>query len=142
MAKAHTDKSRKKNLENYKTKQKTVKMSEVQAPQFKPFRQVPHWEPDAKIVITGDEFARLKDFLNIFSEPIHTMQDIFNRNLNEGVITVKYIDNENQEIPAEKVQAYMQELRDYLSKQAEDSGGTLVSETPTEQPQAATLTAV
>jgi len=141
MSKAKTDKSRKEKLDNFKQKQKQKNkvMSEQtvdQAPQFKPFRQVPHWEPDAEIKITGAQFETLKDFFNIFSEPIQTMQDIFSKNLNDGVIQIKYLDNDNAEISKDEVQGYMLQMREYFAKEAAKSEGVLITspdvDTPTE----------
>jgi hypothetical protein len=115
MPKSRKDKSRKENLNNFKkTKQKSM-----EAPKFKPFRQVPHWEPDADIVIKGTEFNMLQNFFNVFAEPINVMQDIFARNLNDGVITVKYLDNDGKEVSKEEVQAYMTEMKNYLNAEAE-----------------------
>jgi hypothetical protein len=116
MSKTKRDKERKSKVDKFKKERKKVKRS-MELPKFKPFRQVPHYEPDAKIVITGAEFDVLKSFFNVFAEPINIMQDIFGRNLNDGVITVKYIDNEGKEVPQEEVKAYMQEVKNYVDAQ-------------------------
>lgn len=134
MPRAKTDKSRKDKVEQFKTKQKQKNKPMPEAPKFKPFRQVPHWEPDSKIELTGQQFATLKDFFNIFSEPIHVMQDIFSANLDKGNIVVKYVDNENNEIPADDVKAYMLELKDYIATQAEVSGGSVLPDINPEEP--------
>lgn len=115
MAKSKRDKTRIKNLNNFKESKKKPKMQEL--PKFKPFRQVPHWEPDTKFEITAQEFETLKDFFNIFSEPIAVMQDIFNRSLQKGDIKIKYIDNENKEIPQEEVQQYIMEMRKMFAEE-------------------------
>lgn len=91
----------------------------TETPTIRPFRQVPHWEPDAKIFLTGTEFSTLQDFFNIFAEPIQIMQDIFGRSLKDGTITVKYVDNENKEVPKEEVQAYLQQMKEYFENHAE-----------------------
>lgn len=100
------------------------KQNSMEVPQFKPFRQVPHVEPDAKLTITGNQFKILQEFLGVFAEPIQTMQQVFSQNLNDGIIGIKYLDNDGREISKEEVQAYMQEVQKYLASQAEQNGGS------------------
>lgn len=110
--------------------QKT-KVKSMEAPQFKPFRQVPHVEPDQLLEISGQEYQILQEFLGVFAEPITVMQNIFRRNLNNGKVTIKYIDNEGAEVSKEEVQAYMTEMTNYLQTQAKAEGGVAV-EVPVE----------
>jgi hypothetical protein len=115
MPKSRKDKSRKNNVNDFKQSQKKT----MEVPSIKPFRQVPHWEPDADIVIKGSEFNLLQNFFNVFAEPINIMQDIFSRSLNNGTISIKYIDNEGKEVSKEEVQAYMTQLKEYFQSQAD-----------------------
>lgn len=115
MAKSRKNKDRKEQLNKFK---KITKSKNMEVPKFKPFRQVPHWEPDAKIEITGSQFGLLQDFFHVFAEPIRVMQDVFSTNLNKGVINIKYVDNDNKEVPKEDVEAYMKEVTEYLKTQA------------------------
>lgn len=123
MAKTSRDKSRKGKLEQFKLKEKKKNiMSETQ---FKPFNQVPVWEDDAEFKMTGKEFTALKNFFAIFAEPLGSMQDIFTRNLDSGVITVKYEDMEGNEISKETIE---KQLKAFEAKMAIENTKIPVSE--------------
>jgi len=64
-------------------------MSEIE--QIRPFTQVPYCEPDAVLSITGEEFEAIQQVLNVFKAPLDAIQSIFDRNINQGNINIKYI---------------------------------------------------
>jgi hypothetical protein len=121
--------------------QNTIKnhQASLSIPKLKPFRQVPHTEPDAKITLSVPEWEQLQDFFNVFARPIQVMQDVMRRNMDTGVVTIKYVDPEGKEIPKEDIEAYMKEVREYL-----DAGGSpdaLYAQQKTEQDASAEPTA-
>ena len=126
MAKSKTDKDRKAKVVAFKEKVKTESKqtlteteNKMEIPQFRPFRQVPHWEPDAKFELTAQEFSTLQDFFNIFAEPINIMQDVFGRELSKGTINIKYIDNEGKEVDKDEVKEYYKQMQEYFQNQAD-----------------------
>lgn len=129
MPKAKTNKERKRKLEQFKTKEKAKFMAK-QMPQFKPFNQVPVWEDTDKFEITSKEFTALKNFLNIFSEPMAVMQDIFTRHIDSGVVKIKYEDKEGNEIPKEEIESQMKQFNEYLSSMRAEELMTRVETTP------------
>ena len=124
MAKSKTNKERKAKVVAFKEKVKQSNEEQtktMEIPQFRPFRQVPHWEPDAKFELTAREFSTLQDFFNIFAEPINIMQDIFGRELNKGTIKIKYLDNDNNEVQKEEVQEYYKQMQEYFQNHADQA---------------------
>lgn len=141
MAKSKTDKDRKAKVVAFKEKVKTESKesltkteNKMEIPQFKPFRQVPHWEPDAKFELTAQEFSTLQDFFNIFAEPINIMQDVFGRELSKGTINIKYIDNDGKEVDKDEVKEYYKQMQEYFQTKASE-------EAPAEQESVAVETA-
>lgn len=121
MAKSRTNKGREAKVAEFKQKVKKQNKKSMEIPKFRPFRQVPHYEPDAQIALTGQQFSLLQNFFGVFAEPINVMQDVFSTNLNNGVITIKYIDNDGKEVSKEEVQEYMKEVQKYLEAQAKET---------------------
>ncbi len=70
-------------------------------------RQVPYWSTTSEFTLMGDEFLKLQNFINIFSEPMQAMNSIFKRHLDNGTISVKYLDNNNNEFTKEEVTNYI-----------------------------------
>lgn len=68
---------------------------------MKYIQQVPQWEPETKLEITGQQFNQFNEFY----EKLHTlMNDIFEHNIDLGNITVKYIDSEGNPVSKEEVE--------------------------------------
>lgn len=143
MPKFRTDKSRKKNLENFKqsksNKTKTNTMSQ-QPPKMRPFRQVPVWQDEAEFVITGEEFDILQQYFNTYVPPVRAVESIFKRAIDKGIVSFKYVDNDGNEVPKEEVQDYLKQVAAYLqsqkAEQAESSEATDVTDvTPDAEPQ-------
>lgn len=130
MPKTRKNKDRKEQLNKFKELNKEKRM---EVPKFKPFRQVPSWEPDAEIPITGREYSLLQDFFSVFAEPVSIMQDVFRRSLDKGVITIKYIDNDGKEVSKEEVEAYMKEMTEYLKNQAKATSKDAIVLTPNQE---------
>lgn len=98
--------------------QNTIKNQEAAkpvAPKFKPYRQVPHVEPDAKIEMSVQTWEELQDFFNFFARPVQAMQDTMRHNMENGTITIRYVDPEGKEVPKADVEAYMKEVKDFLA---------------------------
>lgn len=87
-------------------------MSEIS--EIKPFKQVPSCDADTELVILGGEVEVLQNFLNIFKTPLAVIENIFNRNLNNGKIQIKYIQEDGTEIPKEDALKYIEFAREYL----------------------------
>ena len=124
MPRSKVNKDRKEKLTNFKNQQKTKKMPENTTNElpfdFKPFKQIPIWEPDAKIEVTGAEFMAFQNFFNIFAEPIQHMQTIFKRNMDSGVITIKYEGEDGTEISKETIEKQMLQLQEFYAQKAQE----------------------
>lgn len=82
--------------------------------QIKPFTQVPYCEPDAVLSITGEEFEAIQQVLNVFKAPLDAIQSIFDRNINQGNINIKYILQDGSEISKEQAIDYLNKATQYL----------------------------
>jgi hypothetical protein len=82
--------------------------------QIKPFTQVPYCEPDTVLTITGEEFEIIQQTLNIFKAPLDAIQSIFDRNINQGNITIKYVLQDGSEITKEQAIDYLNKATQYL----------------------------
>ena len=87
-------------------------MSKIE--QIKPFTQVPYCEPDTMLSITGEEFEIIQQTLNIFKAPLDAIQSIFDRNINQGNITIKYVLQDGSEITKEQAIDYLNKATQYL----------------------------
>lgn len=116
MPKSKTNKDRKPKVEQFKIKQK---MSN-QKVDFPSFIQVPTWDDDAEIVLTGREFSAFRDFFSIFSAPLGVMQDVFTRNLDSGKIKIEYQDPNGKVIAKEEIEAQLKEYEE-LTKEVKVS---------------------
>jgi hypothetical protein len=77
----------------------------------KPFKQVLHHEPDSLFTITGEEYSELKKLVTLSGNLNYTkiMNKIFERNLNAGVIKVKYETLDGQELSKAEVEGMIRE---------------------------------
>lgn len=87
-------------------------MSKIE--QIKPFTQVPYCEPNAVLTITGEEFEAIQQVLNIFKTPLDAIQSIFDRNINQGNINIKYVLQDGSEITKEQAIDYLNKATQYL----------------------------
>ena len=70
-------------------------------------KQVPQWNVDSKFTITGQEFLILQTYFNTFAQPIAVISNLFDRSINDGTITVKYLDDNGNEFTQEEVTSYI-----------------------------------
>lgn len=91
--------------------------------EIKPFRQIPSCDVDAILTITGGEFEAIQNLLNVFKAPLVAIDNIFTRNLNDGKIVIKYIQEDGTEIPKEQAIKYLELAKEFLKakEKAEDS---------------------
>ena len=94
-------------------------MSETKMNDIKPFKQVPSCEANAVLSITGEEYDALQNVLNAFKAPILALESIFARNLNEGNIVVKYIQEDGTEVPQETALEYIEYMKSFLKSKEE-----------------------
>lgn len=94
-------------------------MSEQVLNQIKPFKQIPSCDPDTILSITGQEYATIQNLINVFEAPVNVIKEIFNRNLNEGNITIKYIQEDGTEIPESEAVKYLEQMKDFLKAKDE-----------------------
>jgi hypothetical protein len=111
------DKSRKQKLEKYK---KSKKMSE--APEMKPFRQVPVWQSNETFEIQGSELESLYNFFSIFTQAFGAVNQVFARGVQSGKIKTEFEYADGTPVPAEQVAAYTKKLNEYFkqSQKGED----------------------
>lgn len=73
-------------------------------------KQVPQWQADAKFEISGQEFLILQTYFNTFAQPIAVLNNLFTRSIDDGTITVRYTDDNNNEFTQEEVTSYIDSL--------------------------------
>lgn len=82
--------------------------------EIKPFKQIPYCEQDTKLSITGSEFVAIQNVINMHKASVDAIQSVFDRNINEGNITIKYIDQNGNEITKEEATKYLKKASEYL----------------------------
>lgn len=90
-----------------KTDKKSVK-------EIKPFKQVPYCEADAKLSLTGAEFEAIQSIINAFAPSVNAVQSVFQRNIDEGTIVIKYIQQDGTEISEQEATEYLKKASDFL----------------------------
>lgn len=127
MPKSKVDKSRKEKLIKYK---KSKKMS-TQAPEMKPFRQVPSWSTEDTFTLSGAELESLYNFFNIFAPVFTSVQTIFARGVQDGKIKIGYEYADGTPVADAEISAYTEKLNEYFKeKQAQkeqESGGKVLN---------------
>lgn len=124
MAVSKRDPKRKEKLNIYKQKTKK-RMSEQNKPTPpKQLRSFPIWKSQDKIDVTGLEWEKMYNALNIFREAIVASESVMQRNAASGVITTKFIDENDQEVSPEEVEKYTKELQAYFAAQAAEQAKT------------------
>lgn len=134
MPKSRKNPERKDKLNNYKKQNKREKIMENlqnlnnQLPQT---REVPRWDANEKIEVTGKEFELLYNFVTSIGDAYAAAQSIMSRNILNGKIQVdfeKLVDNGDgtfqyvemtDEEQAPKKEEYNKLINSILSKQAE-----------------------
>lgn len=82
-----------------------------------PFKQVPFCEPDTVLTLTGAEFEVIQNILNAFQGPINAVKNVFDRNINEGNIKIKYIQQDGTEITSEEATAALQKAAEIFKEE-------------------------
>lgn len=120
MAQSRRDKSRKKNLQNYKNKSKKKSMSN--SPEMKPFRQVPTWSSTENFEIQGAELEALYNYFNIVAPAFTAIQQVFARGIQGGKIKVGYEYEDGTPVADDEIKAYTQKLNSYFKDKLEKEG--------------------
>jgi len=94
-------------------------MSE-QINEIKPFKQVPFCEADTKLVITGAELEVLQNTINLFAGPVVALQNILKRNIDEGNIIIKYVQQDGTEISKEEATEYLKKAAEFLKANVDE----------------------
>lgn len=84
---------------------------------IKPFKQIPSCDENTILSILPSEFEAIQSLLNAFKAPIAALDNIFNRNLNEGKIYIKYIQEDGTEISKEEAAEFLKKAKDYIEEQ-------------------------
>lgn len=113
------NKDRKQQLVNYKQKIKKAKMADQQN-ELQQLRQYPIWSSKETIEMTGLEWESIYNLLNLFKQGIIAGESVMQRNIQKGKITMKYLDENNQEVAPEQVEEYTKKLQDFFAKRAEE----------------------
>lgn len=115
MAKAKRDKSRKKNLTNFKNAHKTKKMSNL--PKNPIANQYPVWASGETIEMNGLEFEAIYNLLNVFRQGVMAGESILQKNIQNGKIKWKFEDKDGKELPKDQVDAYQKEISAFFQAQ-------------------------
>lgn len=66
------------------------------------FRQIPEFKENAQLTITEEEFRYIMDFGRI-------IEDLFNRNIENGNIIIKYVDDMGNELSEDQIRGMINE---------------------------------
>lgn len=110
---------RKQQLQKFKSKIKE-RMSEEQlqqelaeVPQISGF---PVWKSQEKLEISGLEWEKIYNLINIFREAVVAGESVMQRNTELGKITTRYVDKAGVEVTEEKVKEVQKQIQDIISK--------------------------
>lgn len=94
--------------------------TQEQLSQLKPFNQIPTWPRSSQIVMSGLEFEQIYNFIQMFSGPVMAMQSVFDRQLNNGTIKIKYeYADGSGTVPEEEVERYNELLSTLMKEKME-----------------------
>lgn len=128
------NKERKEKLNKFKNQHKKNKnIMSTEMPQIRPFRQVPVFEPDAKFEVTGEEFQFLQGFIQQFVRPVHAIETIFKRAIENGAVKIKNVDQEGNEIPQAEIDEYVEKLKAYYQNLTPEQANEQAPVVETEQ---------
>jgi len=86
----------------------------MEVKEIKPFSQVPFCEPETLLTITAAEFQAIQNALNPYQGSLNAIQTIFDRNINNGNITIKYVQQDGTEITKEEAEQYIVQAANFL----------------------------
>lgn len=99
---------------------------------IKPFRQIPSCDSNEILTITAGEFEVIQNIINSFRAPLNALDSIFNRNLNDGKITIKYVQEDGTEITKEEAMQYIEQAKQFLDNSVKQPASeTTATEPPT-----------
>ena len=116
------NKERKQQLLNYKTKiknQMSKEQEQLDIQKIPQLKQFPIWKSQEEIIVSGLEWEAIYNALNIFRQGIVAAESVMQRNTESGKITMKFVDENDQEVAPEKVAEYTKQLQEYFAKRAE-----------------------
>lgn len=125
MPQSKKNKDRTEKVNQFKNKQKQKFMSEntnttptpTEQPPVRQIVKTPYWAADAEFTLTGVEFMKLNNFMDLFKDGVQTMQEVFLRNVDSGTIQSRFHDREtNEEVSEDEVREYMAEMQKYLAQ--------------------------
>jgi hypothetical protein len=120
MATSRKDKSRKKNLTNFKNKAKKKTMSNL--PEQKPFHQVPTWKSTESFEIQGSELEALYNYFNIVAPAFTAIQQVFARGIQNGKIQIGYQYADGTPVEDDEIKAYTSSLNAYFKDKMQKEG--------------------
>lgn len=82
--------------------------------EIKPFRQVPSADANTRLSITGAEFEAIQSVINLYKNAVNAVQEIFDRNINEGNIVIRYVQADGTEITREEAEEYLKAASAFL----------------------------
>lgn len=89
----------------------------IELKDMKPFNQIPYWDKNAVIQITGAEYEAIYNFMNLFSSPLMASQSIFQKNLKNGTIKIKYeYEDGSGEVSEEEVKEFTVKMQEFLKE--------------------------
>lgn len=135
------NKDRKENLQKFKQKIKKQMADDKAANELQKIKQYPVWASKETIEVSGLEWEAIYGVLNMFKQGIVAAESVMQRNMQNGKITMKYIDENNEEVSPDKVEEYTKQLNEFFAKKAAEeqkektklvdaTGSPVTSETP------------
>ena len=116
------NKERKEQLNNFKTKIKKQMAEDQTMQELEGLRSYPIWKSQEKIEVSGLEWQSIYNVLNIFREGLVAAESVMQRNMEQGKITMKYVDANDKEVSSEKVAEYTKQMQALFEKrQAEQA---------------------
>lgn len=110
------NKERKEQLNNFKTKIKKQMAEDQTMQELEGLRSYPIWKSQEKIEVSGLEWQSIYNVLNIFREGLVAAESVMQRNMEQGKVTMKYVDSNDKEVSTEKVAEYTKQMQALFEK--------------------------
>jgi hypothetical protein len=102
-----------------------------QAPDMKPFRQIPTWEANDKFEIQGSELEALYNYFNIVAPSFTAIQQVFARGIQSNKIKLNYEYEDGTPVSDDEVKAYTEKLNAFFEEKLKNEKNQVSQDTET-----------
>lgn len=86
---------------------------------MKQFKQIPTYSDDTVFEITAKEFQAIEEMAKAYTQYMKIMEGMLVRQLNKGLVKIKYFDLEGQEMSEDEIRQMFMEYANSHNKQIE-----------------------